>query len=525
MLSRPYPRRPLVSGVLAALAAASALLACGGDDDGGDGSNDDGSDNGACASTEVDDFPEGSLARPEDLEPAEGDCSSGALADLDLNGRWSITGARQFSFEFPIVRESCEDGIEIDFESYEDRLVHRDDDSLFWRTWTDGDDFHFVQAWRACPIPGTDELAVAMGVCSQSGDDQEQCSVEQGRMKRFTRPAGEGEADGLELVSEWEGGDEPWPDAYSLNIKVAGGVAFVSRFGDLRLIDVSDPAAPSDLGVVESDDDPRYDFNDVKLFQAEGGTHAVLAGALTPIVDATDPTQPTVVAKLGEYSHSVFLREDGEGRTLAYLATYGPDVPIYDISIPAEPALVERVELPKGVAVHDLFAEEDRLYLNGTSAGFQVMERSESSWTVLGALPTPYSHAAWVEDIGDRRIAIDGDEGVDAYLRVVDVDPDSPEFMDQIGSYQTRPEVSIHNLMMFGTRVYLTYYQDGVRILDLADPTSPELVAYFHTFDLENGGTGPFDGAIGLDVDREAGLIYVADIARGLLVLRETAAK
>ncbi len=55
--------------------------------------------------------------------------------------------------------------------------------------------------------------------------------------------------------------------------------------------------------------------------------------------------------------------------------------------------------------------------------------------------------------------------------------------------------------MLFGTRAYVTYYHDGVRIIDLADPTNPQLVAYYHTWDAETGGSGPFEGAIGLDVD------------------------
>ena len=517
----PYPSPRFCS--LSLLALAASLAACGDDDDADGG--DDAADDGACEPTAVNDFPDGSLSRPEDLVPDDGDCDGDGLAGVDLSGRWSIVGQGQFSFEFPIVSESCEAGIDVTFAGYQDRLVHRDDSNLFLRTWIDTDDFRFVKAWRACPIAGSDELAVAIGRCSQTGDDDAQCAVEQGRMKRFGRPTGEAESDGLELVSEFEGGDAPWPDAFSLNVKVVDGIALVARFGDLRLVDVSDPAAPVERGVVLSEDDASNDFNDVKPFQAEGGTHAVLAGELTPIVDARDPDAPSIAAKLGEYSHSVFVRQDGEGRTLAYLATYGPDVPIYDVSIPAEPALLERVPLPKGMAVHDLFADEDHLYLNGTTMGFQVMERVEESWSVVGALPSAYSHASWVGPIGDRLIAVAGDEGVDAYLSVVDVDPASPGFMEELGSYQTRPEVSIHNLMMFGTRVYLTYYQDGVRILDLADPSNPELVAYHHTFDLATGGVGGFHGAIGLDVDVEAGLIYVADIDRGLLVLRDLTAE
>lgn len=477
-----------------------------------------------CVSTEVAEFPAGPFDRPEELELDESSCEPGSLADVDLNGRWSIVGEGQFAVQIPSVRESCGGGIQIDIETFGDLLIHRDDSNLFWRSQYVEEQIEYLEmaAGRACAIPGTDDLAVATVSCYEGGDWSE-CFVTQSRMKRFTRPAGETEAEGLELVSEWSGARERWPAGLSLNVKVAKGVAFVARQGELRLVDVRDPAKPSDLAVIEGEEGGfGADFNDVKLFEVDGATYAVLAGGESPIVDASDPARPFITSRLGEYAHSVFVRADEQGRPLAYLATYGPDVPIYDLGDPADPVLVDRVPLAKGQAVHDLFADEDRLYLNATVTGFQVRARSGSEWRVQGTLPSPYSHASWVGEVGGRQVAVVGDEGVDAHLRVVDVDPAAPDFMTEIGSYQTRPEVSIHNMMLLGDRVYLTYYHDGVRILDLSDPTSPELLAYFHTWDPERGGLGPFEGAIGLDVDREAGLVYVADAARGLLILRET---
>jgi hypothetical protein len=504
----PLPCRWMPSSLL----LLAGLAACGDDLD----------PDGACVSTEVDEFPDGPYGRPDDFILDESPCEPGSLAGVDLGGRWSILGEDQFGLEMPIVRETCRGGIEMDIPSYPDLLVHRDDTSLFWHSVDEGGGYRFVLAGRACAIPGSDELAVAEASCVEAPNEDLPCTVTQSRMKRFGRPEGEQEAEGLELVSEWSGGGEPWNETFSLNVKVADGVAFVARFGEVRLVDVSDPAHPSDLGAVPSEDDPGYDFNDVKLFEVGGATHAVLAGALSPVVDASDPTHPIITAKLGEYAHSVFVRIDDLGRPLAYLATYGPDVPIYDLSDPFAPALIDRVDLPVGVAVHDLYADEDHLYLNGSTAGLQVMERDGDGWSVAGALPSPYSHASWVSEVEGRRLAIVGDEGKDAYLHVIDVDPGSADFMTEVGSYQTRPEVSIHNMMWLGDRAYLTYYQDGVRILDMRDPSQPELLAYFHTWDLEAGGTGPFEGAIGLDVDVDAGLVYVADIERGLLILRQT---
>jgi hypothetical protein len=125
--------------------------------------------------------------------------------------------------------------------------------------------------------------------------------------------------------------------------------------------------------------------------------------------------------------------------------------------------------------------------------------------------------------VGGRHIALHGDENFNAHLDVVDVDPSSPQFMTSIGSYQTRDFISIHNLMGFGSKAYFTYYQDGVRVLDMADPTQPRQVGYFNTWDPdgEYSSSGFFEGAVGIDVDLTRKLIFIADIPRGLIILRD----
>ena len=503
------------------------LLVCGlagcGDDlrsdgDGGGGGGPDGGAVEMCVDTAVSEFPDEPYGSPEDL-PIEG-CIAGGLAEVDLTGRWIVLGQDAFSAEMPYLRDSCQDGFSVDefVVGDEPPILHRDDTEIFWRATFEGEGFFYAVAYRACAVDDSGELAVVSGSCFN-----ESCGAAPGRMKRFGRPEGEVEADGLELVSEWSGGDQPWLDTLSFNVQVLNDMAFVARAGELRIVDVSDPAAPRDLGSHAAAGEFAFnDFNDVKVFEAAGGVHAVLAGDLTPVIDARDPENPVVAAEIGEYSHSVFVRMEGD-KPMAYLATYGGDVPIYDLSDPTDPQLVRRVVVGPDADIHDLYAERNRLFVNATTAGFVVMQRqSGGPWQRRGQLDSSYSHANWVGEVGGRRISIHGDEGLGAHLRVVDVDPSSDEFMDEIGTWETRPEVSIHNMMLIGSRAYVAYYQDGVRVIDLADPTAPGLAAYHHTWDLETGSSFGFSGAIGIHVDPESGLIYVADTDRGLLIFRET---
>jgi hypothetical protein len=518
-MSRTSPgSAPVVAATLALLAACAAGPA--NDGASGDaGALDGGAD--VCVETAVTDFPDLPLGGPSDL-PLEGvSCVPGGLAGVDLGGRWLATTTDAFTFELPVIRDSCEAGLEIDFrrlDGGEGLLIHRDDSDLFWSSRFSFGEDTVVNAFHACVDGDTGDLALVSGVCFN-----DTCAARPGRLRRFARPPGEVEAAGLELVSEWRGGAAPWRQGLTYTVQVLAGRAYVARIGELRIVDVADPAAPRDLGVFTAENDSRHDFNDVKVFIADGRTYAVLAADLTAIVDVTDPASPVQVASLDTYSHTVFLRSEA-GRTLAYLGTFGTSVPIYDLADPAAPALVEDVELPSTAGVHDLFATADRLYVNARTDGFIVMHDDGDDWTMEGQLPTSYSHASWVGQIGGRTIAIHGDEGLGARLQVVDVTPGSPSFMTALSSYQPRPEasVSVHNMELVGSRAFVAHYQDGVRVLDLSDPTAPALVAYHHTFDLATSSPDKFEGAIGIDVDPATGLIYVADTARGLLIFRET---
>ncbi|MGE3545727.1 MAG: hypothetical protein AB7L28_17450, partial [Kofleriaceae bacterium] len=77
--------------------------------------------------------------------------------------------------------------------------------------------------------------------------------------------------------------------------------------------------------------------------------------------------------------------------------------------------------------------------------------------------------------------------------------------------------------MAFGNRAYVSYYQDGVRVFDLSDPTKPALIGYYNSWDPQSDAVSNdfFEGAVGIDVDFARDLIFVADAPRGLIILRD----
>src|SRR6185436_11166840 len=227
-----------------------------------------------------------------------------------------------------------------------------------------------------------------------------------------------------------------------------GGYAYMAGLLGLDVIDVSNPAAPVHVGHVDGN------FNDVRVVRG-GGKVAAYAASRAPdgttwIIDVTNPASPTPVLPIDEYSHSLQVQERG-GVTYLYLANYTSAVPRFDVTNPLAPVRLGQAMVPGPEAgVHDLTVDGDRLYVNYTTQGFVAIDvsRGLDAPVELGRRKSPYSHASWAGTAGGRKLLLHGDEGMvedgGAYLAILDGDPASPTFMQELGRYRTRPEVGIH---------------------------------------------------------------------------------
>jgi len=122
-------------------------------------------------------------------------------------------------------------------------------------------------------------------------------------------------------------------------------------------------------------------------------------------------------------------------------------------------------------------------------------------------------------------------------MRVYDfADPAHPV---QIGAYKTpnasgtsdpaAGDYSLHNNLLVGTDVYMSWYSDGVRVVDTSDASHPVEVAYFvppaGRNSVKPSQRGVLDNQTqvwGVVVDEATGLIYASDMNTGLWILRRT---
>lgn len=402
-------------------------------------------------------------------------------------------------------------------------LVQASSDGLFLRAADD-------QGLRALWLCARDEHGTLRGSyarCTERG-----CYVAEVTGKAVVR-LDEAAAHGLSVIGETAGQGE-WGPGLAVNVRVAEGVAYIARYGDgLRLVDVSDPAHPRNLGHVPIED-PNEIYNDVKVVSGPGGRRYALAASNTRavvVIDVTSPINPFIAGHFGalpERSANVHTLAIAEGR--AYLANVGAGLDIYDISDPAAARRLGTFTHPaRRGFLHDLHVIGDRAYLNWWDAGMAIVDVSVPAAPSLVGNFAGYgevtSHSSWAFEQGGRRLALHGDEQYGAHLRIVDVTEGTPEFTTVLSQWMTRPEVSIHNVMVMGHLAVISYYHDGVRVLDLRDPARPQQVAWFNTWpgasiDPLVASPSFFQGAIGVDVDPLTRTIYVADSLRGLVILQ-----
>ena len=454
------------------------------------------------------------------------DCVDQGL--VELPGRWHVVNRDEvFSFHYPKFEGSCQTNFRRANYLEEDHEVESGDFGRSFHTWSDGTrfmtrsylgfnsgEYEYASVFVACVKP---DGTLAGAYASFDPDHGERVVAITGTRFEQKEPA---LAKGLSLVGELGTSSIGGP-IEGLNLVIDGDVAYVAGALGFDVIDVSDPSRPRALGHVDGN------YNDVRLVRSANKAVAYLADRdedLVLMVDVTNPAQIAVAGTIDAYSHS--LQVVG---TRLYFGNYTESVPIYDVTNPLSPVLIGTptfgpTDPEKPGGVHDLTVDGDRIYAYNTTRGVYALDvASNFTTTTRGSHPTTYSHAGAIGTIGGRKILLHGDEGMTptggAFMRILDADDTSATFMQEIARYTSRPEVGIHNIELVGDKAYIAYYQDGVRIVDLANPAQPREIAHYNTYDYDKAVGSAFEGALGIRVAN--GLVWVADLNRGLLIFRE----
>ena len=315
-----------------------------------------------------------------------------------------------------------------------------------------------------------------------------------------------------------------------------GDTAYVAAVEGFVTVDVSDPAAPTvlaDRRDLEVDGRPLTEILDVKI----SGDRLAVPGPANPagfdefegfvLYDVSDPTDPVRVGEYetGYHIHNCYLDDE-----YLYVVRNGADgnpLVVFDVGDddPEEIGRWSVLEYEPGWAdaewrlhyLHDVYVHEDLAVLAYWNAGTFLLDVSD---------PADLEYVSHVSETDvDEQREIDGPAVDDAYfglpgndhysavddsgsllavgreswareegepegaggIDLFDVsDPGEPTFAATIeppetydASYQGGMWTTAHNFELRDDRLYSSWYQGGVKIHDVSDPTEPTELAWW----------------------------------------------
>lgn len=255
----------------------------------------------------------------------------------------------------------------------------------------------------------------------------------------------------------------------------------------MKVWDITDPAQPVLTDSIQLD---ARRINDVKIHPNNKVGIVTREGASSRrngivMLDLSEPAHPTIVSEYKETVtggvHNVWIL--GE-ENLVYAVHNGTrDIHILDIADPANVKEVGRWGLEnEDKSLHDVIVQDGYAYLSYWDDGLVILDAGAGTHGGTPRTPTFVSkisypagntHVAWRHGkyvfVGDEIFppGWDPELPIEAkgYIHVIDVeDIDNPR---EVAKYEV-PEAGAHNVWAEDDKLYVGYYQGGLRVLDIS---------------------------------------------------------
>ena len=350
------------------------------------------------------------------------------------------------------------------------------------------------------------------------------------------------ECDGVNLQAylpkEMIGGQSGLTDLWAWTDPVTGKeYALVGRTDGISFVDVSKPSKPVFVGELVTPTDVST-WRDVKVFK----DHAFIVADATDLgMQIFDLSQlrsvsnpPVLFEETGRYeeftnAHNIAINED-TGFAYAVLNSACPGLHMIDINNPQDPSFAGCfAEQGRSHDVQcviyqgpDVQYQGNEICIGSNESQIGIVDVTNKAAPVALSTATypnaSYIHQGWLTD--DHRYFLQNDELDDLVsngYRTIIWDLEDLNAPEVLTIYEGPVATTDHNLFVKGTKAYLANYQSGLRILDISDISSPQEIAFFDTYPLNN--LKGFGGAWTAYPFLDSGNILVSSREEGLFIL------
>lgn len=298
-----------------------------------------------------------------------------------------------------------------------------------------------------------------------------------------------------------------------------------TRGSGVLIIDISDPDNPQLAGHYLPATGARFQdvvvINGIGYFSSEnnGGVH---------IVDVRNPSAPMLLSQITPAQQGYgFVHEIAVAEGVLYEAdSRTTTVKAFDVRNPSAPAFVRDIPTTDTIFIHAITAINGRLYTSGWSGRTDIFDVRNILSMPPARLGTVFtganSHSSWASS--DGRLLVSARETANGDVRLFDIsNPANPQLRSTITAQDLGiSALTPHNPFLVGHLLFVSWYQAGLQILDISDPSRPRRVGEYDTYP-DSAITG-FRGCWGvypyLGFDR----VLLSDMDGGLLIVDATQA-
>lgn len=289
----------------------------------------------------------------------------------------------------------------------------------------------------------------------------------------------------------------------ALDVAVSGNTAYVAdQYAGIRVIDVSDPFAPEEIGFWDPDQ------HAVQVTLADGTLY--LADQQNGLW-SLDPASPPAVTPTGFY-HFPELSTFGVDGARAVVGNRKRALRLLDLSDPQQPRTRGTLTLPAPAT--DVHLAGSYAYVTAQERGLRVLDVSnpDAPRELAGYVPDreqppqadatfryyPDPSSAWAITVSGGTAFVSFDDGI----HVLDLsDPTRPRRIGRYDHTERAMQTTVRDGLLFAA------FDDGLHIIDVSSPADPKLVG---TLD-----TPSYARAVALDGPR----LYLGDLTGGVLVV------
>ena len=288
-------------------------------------------------------------------------------------------------------------------------------------------------------------------------------------------------------------------------------------------------------------------YNGIGYFSSDVSTSS---GTGVDVVDLSNPANPTLISRINgddgghnkvhtlSYSEGFLYTSDNATDTIKVFDVSNLESPQLKWTVDLGLSVGERVGSNPHQSSHEVIVKNGRMYvaskdnnssdfLSGTTTIYDISNVGSSAPTLLKQFATGAgTHTSQVS--ADGNLLVIAQERSNGEVRLYDIsminqpnDPDTPTLLSTL----TRTSVGIdahspHHPHLHGDMLMLSWYEAGLTIFNIADPTKPILVGGYDTY---TGTSTSYNGNWGnfVQLNSEGILqnVFISDRTKGLMVL------